>query len=260
MHGMRLACAWPVRGTCTRAHATRTCTCTCLREVEDGGVDEHLVGVGVAVQRGRAPWRRPDRRPLRRRHGGGGSGGGGGGGAVAWRPGPPHNHVGAWQSTGRARGRPSCSGTHPGLEWRPLTVEAEVCHAEAFLEHVPVSKTRWLSLRPAGSPEASLSARARLRLPRAPASLGQSAGWSAQAGFAPIGLDFGMGTSCARATSDAKSGRWTGVSHRHVLMAECCGGCGSAGEMSSISAISAAEAKPSTTPRTHAPKHLFGEG
>ena len=121
-----------------------------------------------------------------------------------------------------------------------------------------MSRTSWLRLRPAGSPEASLSARARLRLPRAPASLGQSAGWSAQAGFAPIGLDFGMGTSCARATSDAKSGRWTGVSHRHVLMAECCGGCGSAGEMSSISAISAAEAKPSTTPRTHAPKHLLG--
>jgi hypothetical protein len=43
-------------------------------------------------------------------------------------------------------------------------------------------------------------------------------------------------------------------------MAECCGGCGSGGEISSISAISAAEAKPSTTPRTHAPKHGLGSG
>jgi hypothetical protein len=33
----------------------------------------------------------------------------------------------------------------------------------------------------AGSPEASVSARARLRLPRAPARLGQSAGWAAPA-------------------------------------------------------------------------------
>ena len=136
--------AWHVRGMCMcmcmSCTCTCTCTCICLREVEDGGVDEHLVGVGVAVQRGRAPWRRPDRWPLRRQHGGGG-----GGGAVAWRPCPPHNHVGAWQSTGRARGRPSCGGPHPGFEWRPVTVEAEVCHAEAFLEHAPVSKTRWLS-------------------------------------------------------------------------------------------------------------------
>eukprot|EP00964_Phaeocystis_antarctica_P080232 scaffold50096_cov63-Phaeocystis_antarctica.AAC.1 len=36
-------------------------------------------------------------------------------------------------------------------------------------------ETRWLRTRPAGSPEASLCARARLRLPQAPASLGQSA-------------------------------------------------------------------------------------
>eukprot|EP00964_Phaeocystis_antarctica_P052648 scaffold30844_cov37-Phaeocystis_antarctica.AAC.1 len=43
-------------------------------------------------------------------------------------------------------------------------------------------KATRLSLWPAGSPEASLSARPRLRLPRAPASLGQSAAWSALAG------------------------------------------------------------------------------
>ena len=38
------------------------------------------------------------------------------------------------------------------------------------------SKTSWLRPRPAGSPEASLSARSRLRLLQAPASLGQPAG------------------------------------------------------------------------------------
>ena len=73
----------------------RACARACLREVEDGGVDEHLVRVGVAVQSARQPRRRPDRRPLRRRHGGGG------GGAVKWRSSPPHDHVGAWQGTGR---------------------------------------------------------------------------------------------------------------------------------------------------------------
>eukprot|EP00964_Phaeocystis_antarctica_P155128 scaffold124113_cov63-Phaeocystis_antarctica.AAC.8 len=43
----------------------------------------------------------------------------------------------------------------------------------------PRSKTKWLSLRPAGAPEASLGARACLRLPQAPASLGQAAPWAA---------------------------------------------------------------------------------
>eukprot|EP00964_Phaeocystis_antarctica_P131589 scaffold95520_cov51-Phaeocystis_antarctica.AAC.1 len=38
-----------------------------------------------------------------------------------------------------------------------------------------LSKTRRLGLRPAGSPEASISVRARPRLPQASASLGQSA-------------------------------------------------------------------------------------
>eukprot|EP00964_Phaeocystis_antarctica_P141403 scaffold106435_cov72-Phaeocystis_antarctica.AAC.3 len=52
----------------------------------------------------------------------------------------------------------------------------------------PMSKTSWLSLRPAGSPEASFSARACLRLPGASGSLGQSVGWAALAG--QIGLVF----------------------------------------------------------------------
>ena len=49
-------------------------------------------------------------------------------------------------------------------------------------------KTRRLRLRPAGSPEASLSARSCSRLPRASASLGQSAAWAALAGNTGIVL------------------------------------------------------------------------
>eukprot|EP00964_Phaeocystis_antarctica_P156783 scaffold126643_cov60-Phaeocystis_antarctica.AAC.1 len=45
----------------------------------------------------------------------------------------------------------------------------------------PVWRTRWLSPGPAGSPEASLSARPCPRLPRASAGLGQSAVWAALA-------------------------------------------------------------------------------
>ena len=266
---------------CVHVHACMcACACACLREVEDGGVDEHLVGVGVAVQRARDPRRGPDRRPLRRRHGGGG---GGGGGAVKWRSSPPHDHVGAWKGTGQQGtggvrashgmshgvGQSWCGrssvGARSTFEWRPVTVEAEVLHAEVLLEHAPVSRPRWLSLRPAGAPEApSLSGSARLGLPRAAASRGRSAPWAALGSLVRVGLhcvgralDTGA-RGCARATSDAKSGRWAGVSHRHTSMAEYEGGCGSGGESRSISAISAAEAKPSTTPRTHAPKHLLG--
>ena len=52
-------------------------------------------------------------------------------------------------------------------------------------------KTRRLRPRPAGSPEAPFSARSCLRLPRASASLGQSAAWAALAGH--IGLVFNIG-------------------------------------------------------------------
>ena len=54
----------------------------------------------------------------------------------------------------------------------------------------PVPK-RWLRLRPAGSPEAPLSAGPCLRLPGASGSLGQSAAWAALAGH--IGLVFHIG-------------------------------------------------------------------
>ena len=51
-----------------------------------------------------------------------------------------------------------------------------------------MSKTSWLSPRPAGAPEASSSARSCSRLPRALASLRQSAAWVSLAGY--IGLVF----------------------------------------------------------------------
>ena len=53
-----------------------------------------------------------------------------------------------------------------------------------------MSKSSGLSRRPAGAPEAALSARACLRLPRASVSLGQSAFCAALAG--QIGLGFDM--------------------------------------------------------------------
>ena len=49
-------------------------------------------------------------------------------------------------------------------------------------------ETGGLSLRPAGAPEASLSARPRPRLPQAPASLGQSTSRAALAGHIVLGL------------------------------------------------------------------------
>ena len=66
-------------------------------------------------------------------------------------------------------------------------------HGRDHVDAAPMWKTRWLRPRPAGSPEASLCARARLRLPQAPASLGQSAAWAALAG--PTGLVFHIGTA-----------------------------------------------------------------
>ena len=63
---------------------------------------------------------------------------------------------------------------------RCLTASRDACDA--------MWKTRRLRPRPAGSPEAPSSARSCLRLPRASASLGQSAAWAALAGH--IGLVF----------------------------------------------------------------------
>eukprot|EP00964_Phaeocystis_antarctica_P060270 scaffold35922_cov65-Phaeocystis_antarctica.AAC.7 len=59
--------------------------------------------------------------------------------------------------------------------------------------HEPMWKARWLRPRPAGSPEASLSAGSSRRLCHAPASLGQSTPWAALAGH--TGLVFHIGTS-----------------------------------------------------------------
>eukprot|EP00964_Phaeocystis_antarctica_P086413 scaffold54714_cov59-Phaeocystis_antarctica.AAC.3 len=54
-----------------------------------------------------------------------------------------------------------------------------------------MSTTRWRSLRPAGSPEAPLSARSCLRLPPASASLGQSVHRAALAGHPGLVFDIG---------------------------------------------------------------------
>ena len=62
-----------------------------------------------------------------------------------------------------------------------------------------MSRPSWLSLRPAGSPEASPSARARLRLPQAPASLGQSAARAALGRQIGLVFDIGAGAADGRA-------------------------------------------------------------
>ena len=74
----------------------------------------------------------------------------------------------------------------PAQSERKTATETEAGKGEsassAFLTpwSAPAQNTRWLlSLRPAGAPEASLSARSCSRLLRAPASLGQSAVWAA---------------------------------------------------------------------------------
>ena len=82
----------------------------------------------------------------------------------------------------------------------------------AGLAHVycSMSRTSWLSLQPAGAPEASLSARSCPRLPQAPASLGQSAARMAVAGH--IGRVSDTGTAAAsrpcRRTPGCSRRRW----------------------------------------------------
>ena len=68
---------------------------------------------------------------------------------------------------------------------------------------LPTWKRRWLRPRPAGSPEASFSARSCSRLPQASASVGQSASWAALAGH--TGLVFDLGACCARARSKRRA-------------------------------------------------------
>ena len=64
-----------------------------------------------------------------------------------------------------------------------LVVDAPPVLAAAPKRPAAMLKSSRLSLRPAGSPEAPLSARARRRLPQAPASLGPSAARAALAGL-----------------------------------------------------------------------------
>ena len=66
--------------------------------------------------------------------------------------------------------------SHRPFLYHPLTLCPPGRIGRALHRRTSMSKTRVLSLRAAGSPEASVSARSCLRLPRAPASLGQLAG------------------------------------------------------------------------------------
>ena len=67
----------------------------------------------------------------------------------------------------------------------------------------PTSKTSWLSLPPAGAPQAPLSARPCLGLPQASASLGQSAAWAALAGHIGRAFDRVRHRSVLRQTARA---------------------------------------------------------
>jgi len=67
------------------------------------------------------------------------------------------------------------NGMGPRPLYHPLCPPGRI--GRALYRRTSMSKARLPRLGPAGSPEASLSARARLRPPRASASLGPSAGW-----------------------------------------------------------------------------------
>ena len=87
---------------------------------------------------------------------------------------------------------------------RSSRVTASLCPAACsgasryVRRHLGEEKEPCLSLRPAGSREASLSPRSCLRLPQVPASLGRSAAWAALAGH--------VGLTCA-STSRKAAGR-----------------------------------------------------
>ena len=88
----------------------------------------------------------------------------------------------------------------------------------------PMSKAGRLSLWPAGSPKASLSARACLGLPRAPASLGQSAAWAALAGhigacFQPRCLRTARHPRASGTAESLQRGRGSRLSHRRSAAA-----------------------------------------
>ena len=72
----------------------------------------------------------------------------------------------------------------------------------------PMWKLGWLRPRPAGSPEASVSARSCSRLPRASASLGQAAAWAALA--AAIRALFSTWCPTARSVAEPRS-TWAGL-------------------------------------------------
>ena len=71
--------------------------------------------------------------------------------------------------------------SHHGLRWHR--------RLRAGVAVGPMMRTSWLRPRPAGSPEPPYYARSCSRLPRASASLGQSAAWAALAGLSGLVLD-----------------------------------------------------------------------
>ena len=79
-----------------------------------------------------------------------------------------------WQAT--------CRHVDPRSRW-PFGSAFSASSCAALRTSLALVKNKLLSLRPAGSPEASLSAGACRRQPGASASLGQSAAWSALAGL-----------------------------------------------------------------------------
>eukprot|EP00964_Phaeocystis_antarctica_P031389 scaffold17765_cov71-Phaeocystis_antarctica.AAC.5 len=73
----------------------------------------------------------------------------------------------------------------------PLWLGGHIVGFSSFFVRTYV-QTRRLSLRPAGAPEASFSARSCLGLPGASASLGESAAWAALAGHTGLVSDVGV--------------------------------------------------------------------
>eukprot|EP00964_Phaeocystis_antarctica_P063972 scaffold38427_cov36-Phaeocystis_antarctica.AAC.3 len=77
-----------------------------------------------------------------------------------------------------------------------------------------MSKTSWLILRPAGSPDASFSTRSHLGLPQALASLGQSAARAALAGYVGRVFDIGARPRWATIWSWCSPGSGTAAERR----------------------------------------------
>ena len=161
------------------------------------------------------------------------------------------------ESRDASRGAPWCGGSSVGarstFEWRPLTVEAEVLHAEALLEHAPVSRARGLSLRPLARPSASWRSGGSLsqwqRTPRAAPGCGQPRPIS------PLG-GAGRPCSCRAALSGVLSTRGHGAVRARRARRRAAGGRGSPTATSrwrSARAAAARAARGAASPRSPPP-------